>query len=41
MQWRQRTDADQAAPLASDVLDLSGMTNSGSQTDLFVLSDEL
>ena len=37
MQWRQRNAADLSIAVTSDVLNLSGMTNSGSQTDLFVL----
>jgi autotransporter-associated beta strand protein len=38
MQWRQRTADDISALVASDVLNLSGMSNSGEQTDTFVLS---
>lgn len=37
MQWRERTAAEIAAGLASDVFNLSGMVNSGSQTDQFTL----
>jgi hypothetical protein len=37
MQWRERTSSDFAASLISDVLNLSGMANSGSQTDKFTL----
>ncbi len=37
MQWRERTAAEIAAGLASDVFNLSGMIKSGSQTDQFTL----
>ena len=37
MQWRERAAAEIAAGLASDVFNLSGMTNTGSQTDQFTL----
>ncbi|MEN6451058.1 MAG: autotransporter-associated beta strand repeat-containing protein [Thermoguttaceae bacterium] len=37
MQWRERAAADLAASVVSDVFKLSGMTDSGSQTDVFTL----